>query len=29
VRDIGYKPSTKVEEGIKRFVEWFVGYYTS
>ncbi len=28
VKDIGYRPSTKVEEGIKRFVEWFVGYYT-
>jgi len=26
VRDVGYKPSTKVEEGIKKFVEWFVGY---
>ena len=26
VRELGYKPSTKVEEGIKKFVEWFVGF---
>ncbi len=27
VRDIGYKPSTTVEEGIERFVEWYIKYY--
>jgi UDP-glucuronate 4-epimerase len=26
-RDAGFKPSTTVEEGIKRFVEWYRGYY--
>lgn len=23
----GYKPATTVEEGIRRFVEWYLGYY--
>lgn len=27
VRDIGFKPSTSVEEGIGQFVEWYRGYY--
>jgi UDP-glucuronate 4-epimerase len=27
--DIGYRPSTPVEEGVKRFVEWYRGYYHS
>jgi UDP-glucuronate 4-epimerase len=27
VRDVDYKPSTSVEEGIKRFVEWYLEYY--
>ena len=27
VRDVGYKPATSVEEGVRRFVEWYVGYY--
>ncbi len=27
VRDVGYKPATPVEEGVRRFVEWYVGYY--
>ena len=26
-RDVGFKPSTPVEEGIRRFVEWYRGYY--
>ena len=26
-RDIGYRPNTPVEEGVKRFVEWYRGYY--
>jgi UDP-glucuronate 4-epimerase len=27
VRDVGYKPATPVEEGVRRFVDWYVGYY--
>jgi len=27
VEDLGYKPETKVQEGIKRFVEWYKAYY--
>lgn len=27
VRDAGYKPATPVETGIKRFVDWYLGYY--
>ncbi len=27
VRDMGYKPSTTVEEGIGRFIEWYRWYY--
>lgn len=27
--DIGYKPATKVEEGIKKFVEWYLKYRNS
>src|SRR5579883_1141018 len=27
MRDTGYQPSTPVEEGIRRFVEWYRGYY--
>ena len=26
-RDIGYAPTTPVEVGIKRFVEWYLDYY--
>jgi len=26
-RDVGYRPSTPVEEGVKRFVEWYRSYY--
>jgi len=26
-RDTGFKPSTPVEEGIRRFVAWYVEYY--
>jgi UDP-glucuronate 4-epimerase len=26
-RDIGYRPSTPVAEGIARFVEWYLAYY--
>lgn len=27
VRDVGYRPATPVEEGVRRFVEWYVDYY--
>lgn len=27
VRDMGYKPSTTVDEGIGRFIEWYEKYY--
>ena len=25
--DVGYKPDTKIEDGIARYVEWYRGYY--
>jgi UDP-glucuronate 4-epimerase len=28
-RDVGYTPSTSVEVGIRRFVEWYLDYYGS
>jgi UDP-glucuronate 4-epimerase len=27
VRDVGFKPATSIEEGVRRFVEWYRGYY--
>ena len=27
VRDVGYRPATPVEEGVKRFVQWYLEYY--
>jgi UDP-glucuronate 4-epimerase len=27
VRDVGFKPDTPIEEGIKRFVEWYKEYF--
>ncbi|MCK9295317.1 MAG: NAD-dependent epimerase [Desulfobulbaceae bacterium] len=27
VRDVGFKPTTTIEEGLRRFVEWYRGYY--
>jgi UDP-glucuronate 4-epimerase len=27
VRDVGYRPATRVEEGVPRFVDWFCDYY--
>ncbi len=27
VRDVGYRPTTPVEEGVKRFVGWYLEYY--
>jgi UDP-glucuronate 4-epimerase len=26
-RDVGYRPSTELEQGVKRFVEWYLEYY--
>jgi UDP-glucuronate 4-epimerase len=26
-RDVGYRPNTDLETGVKRFVEWYLGYY--
>jgi UDP-glucuronate 4-epimerase len=26
-RDVGYRPSTELEEGVKHFVEWYLQYY--
>ena len=27
IEDVGFKPNTSIETGIKRFVEWFKEYY--
>lgn len=27
IDDVGFKPATPVEEGVKRFVDWYLGYY--
>jgi UDP-glucuronate 4-epimerase len=27
VHDLGYKPTTSLEEGIRNFVEWYKGFY--
>ena len=27
IRDVGYRPATPVEEGVRRFVEWYLDYY--
>jgi UDP-glucuronate 4-epimerase len=26
-RVVGYRPRTELEEGVRRFVEWYLGYY--
>jgi UDP-glucuronate 4-epimerase len=26
-RDVGYRPSTELTEGVKQFVEWYLDYY--
>ncbi|MFZ2507641.1 MAG: NAD-dependent epimerase/dehydratase family protein, partial [Steroidobacteraceae bacterium] len=26
-RDLGYRPTTAVEAGVRRFVDWYLGYY--
>ena len=27
--DVGYQPSTTVEEGVRKFVDWYLEYYGS
>jgi UDP-glucuronate 4-epimerase len=27
IDDVGFKPATPVEEGVKKFVDWYLGYY--
>ncbi len=27
VRDVGYKPDTPIEEGVKKFIQWYKEYY--
>ena len=27
IEDVGFKPDTSIEKGIKNFVEWYKGYY--
>jgi len=27
VNDVGYRPATTVEEGVRRFVDWYLAYY--
>jgi UDP-glucuronate 4-epimerase len=27
IKDVGFKPSTPIEEGIKKFVKWYKEYY--
>ena len=27
IKDVGFKPDTKIEDGIAKFVEWYRGYY--
>jgi UDP-glucuronate 4-epimerase len=27
IRDVGFKPDTSIDEGIRKFVEWYKEYY--
>jgi UDP-glucuronate 4-epimerase len=27
MRDVGYRPTTDIEQGVKQFVEWYLAYY--
>lgn len=27
IKDVGFKPATPIEEGVKKFVSWYQGYY--
>jgi len=29
IKDVGFKPTTSIEEGLRRFVDWYQKYYTS
>jgi UDP-glucuronate 4-epimerase len=29
VRDVAYRPETPVEQGVQKFVDWYLGYYQS
>ena len=29
VRDVGYKPDTAIETGVRKFVDWYLEYYQS
>jgi UDP-glucuronate 4-epimerase len=29
VHDVGYRPATALEVGVRRFVDWYLGYYQS
>ena len=28
MEDFGFKPSTTIEEGLKKFADWFLDYYS-
>ncbi|MDE3066472.1 MAG: NAD-dependent epimerase [Verrucomicrobiota bacterium] len=28
IRDVGFKPSTPIEEGVRRFTDWYMDYYS-
>ena len=27
IKDVGYKPSTTIEDGMARFIDWYKDYY--
>jgi UDP-glucuronate 4-epimerase len=29
VRDVGYRPATTVEQGVRAFVDWYRSYYNA
>ncbi len=29
VQDVGFTPNTPIEEGVRRFVAWYMNYYAS
>ena len=29
MKDVGFKPATSIEDGIRHFVKWYRDYYTS
>lgn len=29
IKDVGYRPATPVEEGVRKFIDWYVQYYGS